>query len=117
MKLIDARDEEAIELLADLIDPIGVIAQDKEISYALRTGQKAKAIKFSMKKHPSTIREILAICEGVPFEDYHPSALEIPAKLLFVLNRPDVQSLFTTQAQTVETSFGSATASTEDTDE
>lgn len=113
MKLLEAKGVDAIEILADLLDPIAEIAKDGEILSCVQTGQKLKAVKFAMKRHAKTILEILAICEGVPVEDYHPSVLDIPAKLLEVVNTPEVESLFTSQVQTQASSFGLATESTE----
>lgn len=115
MKLFEAKGEDAIELLADLLDPISIISTDQKVVTCLRTKQYIKAIKFGMKSHPKETLQILALCdEGCPAEEYHPSALEIPVKLLQILNHPDVGKLFTSQAQTEAVSSGSATESTED---
>lgn len=109
MKLLEVKGTEAIEMLADLIDPISEIAADAEILACIQTEQKAKAIKFALKNHAKEIVQILAICEGVPEEDYHPSVVEIPAKILEIVNHPDIAKLFTSQAQTEALLSGSVT--------
>ena len=109
MKLLEVRGEEALSLLGDIFDPIVVLAQDPEILHCIETGQKVKAIKYALKKHPKTILELMALCEGVPVEDYKPAIYELPSKLLEIVNHPEVAKLFTTQAQTAAPSIGSAT--------
>lgn len=113
MKLFEATGEEAIELLADLLDPIVEISSDVEMMRCIQTDQKLKAIKFALKNHPKQIIQIMALCEGTPLEDYHPKAYELPAKLLEILNHPDVSRLFITQVQTEAPSSGLAMESTE----
>ena len=115
MRLFEAKGEDAILLLADLIDPVAEIAMDQDIVRCLRTKQNMKAIKFSMKRHPKEVLELLAVCDaGCPVSEYKPNALEIPVKLLQILNHPDVAKLFISQAQTEAVSSGSATEITED---
>lgn len=113
MKLLEAKGTEAIELLADLIDPIADIAVDNEILMCIQTNQKMKAIKFALKNHSKAILELMAICEGVPIEEYRPSVPELPAKLLEIVNHPDVAKLFISQAQMEAQHFGSATEDTQ----
>ena len=113
MKLLEVKGAEAIELLADLIDPITEIAGDAEVLQCVQTGQKAKAVKFILKKHPKTILTIMSICEGVPVEEYNPTVTELPAKILEIVNHPDIAKLFTSQVQTEASSFGLATEITE----
>ena len=115
MKLLTATGEEAFELMADLIDPISDIAADADILRCYKTNQKMKAIKFAMKKHPKTMTEIMAICEGVPVSEYKKTAPEMLIDVLTVVNHPTVAVLFTSQAQDVNsvTSSGSVTENTE----
>ncbi len=112
MKLLEAKGIEAIELLADLFEPITVIAQDAEVLRCFQTDQRVKAIKFLLKKHPHEVLQMMAICEGVPVEDYQPAVYELPAKLLEIVNHPEISKLFTSQAQTKAPSSGSATETT-----
>ena len=113
MKLLEAKGVEAIEMLADLIDPISDIASDAVIIKCIQTNQRAKAIKFALKNHAKTIVEIMAICEGVPKDEYNPTVTELPSKLLEIVNHPDIAKLFTSQAQMEEPYSGSVTGNTE----
>ncbi len=113
MKLLEATGAEAIELLGDLMMPFAELAADPVIANCLKTDQKYKAISYSLKRHPQTVLRFLSVCEGVPFEDYKPTALEIPAKLMEVINNPTVQGLFFTPQEITENFGGSVTATTE----
>ena len=116
MKLLEVTGAEAFEMMADLFDPITEIASDAEILKCIQTNQKAKAIKFALKKHSKSMAEIMAICEGVPVEEYHKSLPEMMRDVLTVMNHPIVADLFTSQAQNEETYSGSAMESTEASD-
>ena len=113
MKLLEVKGTDAIELLADLIDPIADIAGDAEVLKCIQTGQKLKAIKFALKKHAKSIIEIMAICEGVPADEYKPSVPELPSKILEIVNTPEIEALFTSQVQTEASSSGLVTENTE----
>lgn len=113
MKLLEVTGAEAFEMMADLFDPITEIASDIEILKCIQTNQRAKAIKFALKKHSKAMAEIMAICDGVPLEDYHKSLPEMMQDVLTVMNHPIVADLFISQAQNDETSSGSAMVNTE----
>ena len=114
MKLSDYKGEAALDILADLIEPIGDIAGDKEVANLLREKKVAKAVKVAIKNHKRSVIEVLAVLDGEDPNNYTPSVFALPAKLLEILNDPEFLSLFTPQEQNmVQTSFGSATANTE----
>lgn len=113
MKLLEAKGEEAIGILAELMIPFAELAADVTIAHCLKSNQTYKAVMFALKKYPKTVLRFLAICEGVPYEEYKPTVLEIPARLMEVLNDPTVQALFFTPEQTTENYGGSATEITE----
>lgn len=114
MYLLEAKGEEAFELMADLIDPISEIASDAKILHCIQTNQKMKAVKYAMKKHKKTLIKILAMCNGVPEEEYNRTAPEMLAELMAVTNNETVAGLFFSQAQReTGTGSGSATVSTE----
>lgn len=114
MKLLEAKGVDAIEMIAELMEPIAEISQDKEIGYCLHSNQAYKAVMYAMKKHPKTVLKLMAICEGVPVEEYAPSVPEIPAKVLEIINHPSILPLFTSQSQIEETYSGSATENIEE---
>ena len=84
MRLSEIKGERTLEVIADLIDPIANIAEDKEASALFRKerppkGMDAKAFVVSrlrkglpklLKEHKSDIVAILATLEGVSKEEY-----------------------------------------------
>ena len=69
MKLSEYRNEAAIELLADILEPATKILADEKIK-ELINGPRISLIKYVLKNHKSEIIEILAIMDGVPVEEY-----------------------------------------------
>lgn len=114
-KLSDYKGEDALDLLADLIDPVADIASDKEIATLVRSKQSKMAIvKVAIKNHKKAILEILAILEGVPVEEYECSVFSLPVKILEILNDKELINFFTSAGQTEDaTSFGSSMENTE----
>lgn len=107
--------EDALELFADLIEPAAEIFADAEVAEIMRSGALAKAVKVAIKNHKSAVIEILARIDGVEPKDYQVNVLSLPVKLINLLNKPELQELFTPQGQeNAVGSFGSATASTKD---
>lgn len=118
MKFDELKNEQAIEALADMFDPIVEIASDSAIISAARSDNKILMIKLMLKNHAKSIFQIMAAFEGVPADEYECSILTLPAKLLEMFNRPEFSFLFPSQSQkTDETPFGSATESTGDSEE
>lgn len=115
MKFNEIKNEKAIETLADMFDPIAEIATDSAIISASRSGNKMLCVKLILKNHARAIFEILAISEGVSPDEYECNMITLPAKLLELANSPEFGFLFPSQSQKKgETSFGSATESTEE---
>ena len=115
MKLREIKNERAIELLADMFDPIMEIASDDKVVSAARSDNKILMVKVILKEHSRAVFELMAMTEGVPVEDYECNVMTLPAKLVELFNQPEFEFLFQSQGQKTEnTSFGSATENTED---
>lgn len=115
MKLSDFQGEAALDLLADLIEPVGEIASDKNIVKAYTEGNRFKAISTAIKSHKQSVIQILALLDGVPVEEYKVNVFTLPAKLLELLNDPEVAQLFTSQGQMGDAiSSGSVSANAEE---
>ena len=98
MKLSDIKGERALDVLADLIDPVAEILGDKEISEALQSGKApAKAIKLALKNHKRAVLDMMAAIDGEDPETYQPSLFVLPKRILDLLNDPEVQQLFASQ--------------------
>ena len=101
MRLSDITGERALDVLADLIDPVAEILGDKEISAALQSGKApAKAIKLALKNHKRAVLDMMAAIDGEDPETYQPSLFVLPKRLLDLLNDPEVQQLFASQEMT-----------------
>ena len=115
MKLREIKNEQAIELLADMFDPIMEIASDDKVVSAARSDNKILLVKIILKDHSKAVFELMALTEGVPVEEYECNVLTLPSKLVELFNQPEFEFLFQSQGQKMEnTSFGSATENTED---
>ena len=113
MKLSDFRDDAALELIADIIEPATEILADPAIKEAFSRSKMA-AIKTAIKNHKNAIREIVARLDGKNPDEYHFTVLSLPIKLLTLLNDPELQQLFTLSRQTEgENASASASENTE----
>lgn len=116
MKLSDYKGDDAIDLLADLIDPISVICQDEILQKKIQNDEtRLQIVKYLLKAHKHEIIEIMARIDGQDPKDYKCSALTLPLKLMELLNDKEVIELFQSQGQSLTSApFGSATENIEE---
>lgn len=114
-KLSEIKGEDAIDVLADILEPVTSIAADDEIRKAVKAGlPKIKLIQLALKSHKKDIVKILAVMDGQDAENYEVNLLELPVRILEILNDETVMSLFTSQGQMMESErSGSALENTE----
>lgn len=120
MKLTDYKNEDALDLLADILDPFSEILADKEIikMFQDKNATRIKAVQYLLKEHKKPILQIMARLDGVPVEQYEINLLDIPKKLLEILNDKELIDFFRSQGQTMAGgSFGSVTENTTETGE
>ena len=120
MRLSDYKGEEALDVLADIIEPLTAILGDEEMQELAKqkNGAMIRYVKPMLKNHKKEVIEILARLENEPVETYREkiTLVTLPLKVLDFINEPEVQSLFTSQVQSQVTSlasFGSVTENTE----
>lgn len=114
MRLSEFEGEEALDLLADLLDPFAEIMTDKEVSEKYRGNNRTGAVKAAIKGHKRAVIEILARLDKKDPDEYRVTVFTLPMKLLEIFNDPDLVNLFQSQGQTSEeASSGSATENTE----
>lgn len=115
MKLDEIKNEQAIEILADMFDPIVEITSDEKVVSAARGSNKVLMVKHILKDHSRAVFELMALSEGVPVEEYECDMFTLPMKLLDLFNRPELSFLFQSQGQKTENhSFGSAMENTKE---
>ena len=107
MKLSEFRGDEALDVLADLIEPTYDIMSDKKLKKEIEKGNKVKAVSLAIKGHKKAVTTILAVLDREDPKTYEVTLFTLPAKLLEVFNDPALTELFQSQGQT-----GDATSST-----
>lgn len=115
-KLSDYKGDEAIDLFADIVEPLGRIFADKEIQELAK--KKAKPIEYikpALKNKKAELYQVMARLEGMEVEEYKKTVngLTFPAQVLTLVNDPTIRSLFTSQSQTEITSLASSGSATE----
>lgn len=125
MRLSDFKGEEALDVLADIIEPLTFILADEDIQKMRKEAAEKKVpvpyIKFvtpAIKNHKPEIIQILARLQRQTVEEYTAdlTLATLPMQVLEFINDPEIQKFFTSQSQSLETqsaSSGSVTESTE----
>lgn len=94
-KLSEIKGQEALDVLAEIIEPAAEIFTDENVKNALKAeNNKAKAAKIILKDHNKAVLTLMATLEGVPVEEYQPTLFALPSLILGVLNDPELNSLF-----------------------
>ena len=114
MKLSEYRGEDALDILAEIIEPAAEIFGDKEFARIYRGGKPIKAVQYVLKKHKTAVLHLMAALDGEDPATYKPGILTLPRQILDLLNDPELVRLFSSQEQSKEkTSSGPATENTE----
>lgn len=104
MNISEFKNEDAIELLADLIEPTANILSDKAIQSAFMADtNKIKLAKMCLKTHKKDVIEILAIVNGKTAETYNCTPVTILRDLLAILNDKDLVDFFVEQQAMMNT--------------
>lgn len=112
MKLSEMTNEQAMNAVADLIDPVCEICS-KELLTMLSQKDMKGAAKKLLKEHQQAVITILAVLDGVEPAEYKFNPFQLIMKLIAVFNDPEVVQLFTSQLQSVgKVSSGAASADT-----
>lgn len=115
-KITDYKNDDAIELWADLIEPFSKIISDPKIKYEM-TKKGNKPINMArqmMKLHPKEISEVLLRIDDTPIDGAN-AILRLVDILLEIINNKDFSAFFgfAVQEQTGNVSSGSVMESTE----
>lgn len=115
MKLSEVKGEKALDMLADLIEPIMEIIEDKEVSKILKSRHNkdkdekdkaestkiilGRAVSAAIKNHKKAVIAILATLDDIPVDQYECNLLSLPKKMMDIINDPAIFDLFTSQSQ------------------
>lgn len=112
--LADYKDDEAIDVWMDMLDPIVKIMQDKEIATMYRAKKPyMQIIKKAVKKHKKDVEKIVLAIDDTPITatNFMP---RLVGNVLLILNDKDCKGFFVSQAQTeVQNASAPATETTE----
>lgn len=121
MRLSDYKGEEALDVLADIIDPLSNILTDEEIqSLSKQEGASMLSIvKPAIKNHKKDLIEILARLDNKPVEEYTKTMnlITLPKQVMDLMSDPEIQDLFFSQEQSEATSSASSSSAMENTEE
>lgn len=116
MKLSEWHGEEAIDLIADLLEPLSAIFADEEWN-KMRHKEgvtRVELVKFALKSHKKEVITILALLNKEDPNTYEPSLVELPIMIMDALNDEELMGLFQSQSQIKPEEFsGSATENIE----
>ena len=113
-KLSDYKDDEAIELWTDLLDPLSEILTDMEIRKVIQSGKsKMEIAKNILKLHKKEAVDIMLRIDSTPLDGLN-IILRLVALLSDIGDNEEIKSFFgyAEQAQTEGASFGSPTENT-----
>lgn len=118
MNLRNIKGEQALDTLAEILEPAADILGDEEIAKMMKANQKLKAAVRALREYKPQVIKILAAFNGEEPETYKEkiNVLTAPVELMRLFNEPEVvELLFQSQAQMMgATSSGPATENTED---
>lgn len=114
-RLSDYKGEEALELWADLLEPLTNIFADKEMIATFKSGKPKMLIaKDILSKHKTDAKDILLRIDPSPLDGMN-ILTRLVAILVDVGDNEDIKPFFVSavQEKTENESFGSPTESTE----
>lgn len=114
MNISDYKNEDALDLLADLIEPTSKIFNDEDVKDAIKRKCKMyEVVKIAIKNNKDSIIEILARLDGKNVDEYECTPMSIIKDVMQILNDKELVDFFQLQEQMmVKTSSGSATENT-----
>lgn len=120
MKLSDFKGEEALDVLADIIEPLTIMMSSKEVQ-ALSKKKGTKTIDYIkpiIKNNKKELIQILARLNNQTVDEYTAelSLITLPKQVLELISDPEVQSLFHSQDQSQVTPLASSGLAMENTE-
>lgn len=115
MRLSDFENEDALDLLADIIEPASEIMSDPKIVSIYNSGKpKLFLVAEILRNHKKPAIEIIAAMHKEDPSKVRFNAITLANDVLEILNDPQIQTVFSSQSQMLGgTSSGSAMANTE----
>ena len=100
ISLSQFENEDAIDLLAEIIEPASLILSDAEFSQRWTSGQPVVlAVKYALKNHKEEVVQIVSALHGETPETYKFNLITLTTDLILLLNDPYLKEVFISQAQ------------------
>ena len=115
-KLSEFKDDEAMDVLAEILEPAYNLIKDNDFKVAMR-GDKEKgilpnrleAVKVAITKYRKDVVKMMAVLNETPVEEFHYNLLTLPTMMLEMLNDKELIHFFSFKSETdLETPSGSA---------
>lgn len=121
-KLSEFKDDEAMDVLAEILDPMVNMMKNKDFVLAIRGDKKkgirpnrVEAIKIAITKNRSDVVNIMAVLNETPVEEFHYNLLTLPQMMVEMFNDKELMDFFEYRSEKdSETPFGSVTENTEE---
>lgn len=91
--------EDALDFLADIIEPASRIFSDKKVREAFQANDRVKAAQAILKGHDKDAMVIIAATDKTTPDKCKYSILDLFKKLLEILNDKDIMDFLASQAQ------------------
>lgn len=115
MKLSDFENEDALDLLAAIIEPAAEIMGDPKVVQLYKEKPMLFVVAEILKNHKKSAMEIVAAMHGKEPDECKFNVITLTKDVLDILNDPEILQVFSSQSQmTDEKPSGSATESTVD---
>ena len=94
-KISDFKDEEAFDLLADLLEPTTALVRDKEFMEGYKNpNTRMKALGGALKRHKQEISTILAALNETPVSEYHCNVGSLLVDFMSLLTDQEFMTFF-----------------------
>lgn len=121
-KLSEFKDDEAMDVLAEILDPMVNMMKNKDFVLAIRGDKKkgirpnrVEAIKIAITKNRSDVVKIMAVLNETPVEEFHYNLLTLPQMMVEMFNDKELMDFFGSQSEKdSQIPFGSVTENTEE---
>lgn len=121
-RLAEFKDDEAMDVLADILKPSVNIMKNENFVDAFRGNEekgiekdRTEAVRIAITECRKDVVTIMAVMNQTPIEEFHYDLLTLPKMLLQLFNDKDLLAFFKSQGQTDSAmSSGSAMESTEE---
>lgn len=97
MKITEFKNEEALDLLVDILEPTSELFDDKAFTKAITTSNKMEAVKIAVKDHKESILTILAKLNKQSRDEYQANLLEMTNQILEIFNDKELVDFFISQ--------------------